>query len=685
AKEGRLPGPWVEEQLARIDDTEGDIDTLAARLAHIRTWTFVSYRGDWLERAEALQEQARAIEDRLSDALHERLTQRFVDRRSSALIRRLAGENELLGAVDSAGDVLVEGEYVGRMSGLKFIPDPDAEGVDGKAVQAAANRALGPEVTRRTDELEAAGDDVFKLDPEGRVIWDGTVLARLTAGRDALHPRVHLLPHELLDGAQRERVLHRVERFVTARIETVLGALTKLQNAEELPGQARGLAYRLGEALGAIPRREISAEVDALSQPVRAELRRLGVKFGKLTVFLPGLLKPDATQLKLTLRAVFTGQGSVNPPAAGHVAYPLDGQTPDEWLTVAGFRRCGAKAIRIDMLERLDQALRDKQSDDLVAPTGELTGLVGCSNEEFVAVMRALGYEKLTLDDGAIRYRVRGRKGRPQRPVPAPAAAAPPAAAPFTEGDASASETPAGDAPEDARPDSEAPEADGAAGEAVEGETPQDAAGEPRKRRRRRRHKARPAGSEPLAAETAGTEPPASTTEWSDAAPAEDGAVPADAAASEAPASDAAAGEGDAPAEGEGGAPRLIGQFAPKPKKHPDPRDRRRKQRKPNPAGQPGEAQAAAPEAGAPQQAPRPQQPREHHNRDQQHRGQGQRPQGQGNQQGQAHQGQGHHGKGPKPGPGGQNRPRRTEPPPPKVDPDSPFAKLAALRDKLVR
>ena len=237
ATEGRLPHPWVEAQLARIDDTEGDIDMLATRLAHIRTWTFVSYRGDWLERPEPLQEQARAIEDRLSDALHERLTQRFVDRRSSALIRRLAGEAELLGAVDSSGDVLVEGEYVGRMSGLKFIPDPDAEGVDGKAVMAAANRALGPEINRRTDELEAAGDEVLKLDPEGRVLWDGTVLARLVPGRDTLHPRVHLLPHELLDGAQRERILHRVERFVAARVRTRAGG------AAEAP-DCRGIAGR---------------------------------------------------------------------------------------------------------------------------------------------------------------------------------------------------------------------------------------------------------------------------------------------------------------------------------------------------------------------------------------------------------------------------------------------------------
>jgi ATP-dependent RNA helicase SUPV3L1/SUV3 len=572
AQDGRLPQAWVEEQLNRLDDTQGDIDTLATRLAYIRTWTFVAYRGDWLDAPEPIQDQARSIEDRLSDALHERLTQRFVDRRSSALIRSLAGEAELLGAVDSAGDVLVEGEYVGRMSGLKFIPDPDAEGVDGKAVLAAANRALGPEVTRRTDELEAAGDEVFKLDPEGRIVWDGNVLARLVPGRDALHPRVHLLPHELLDGAQRDRVLHRLERFVATRVETVLGALTKLQSAEELPGPARGLAFRLGEALGAISRRDIASELDALPQPARAELRRLGVKFGKLTIYLPSLLKPEATQLKLTLRAVLLGQGSVAPPPAGHVAYLLDGQTPDEWLTAAGFRRCGTKAIRIDMLERLDQTLRDRQGEDAIAPTGELTGLVGCSNDEFVAVMRALGYEKLTLEDGAVRYRVRGRKGRP-RPAPKPAETVPAQAAAPVEGVAVEAALPA------------------------EGEA---------------------APTETVAAEATGD------------------AIAAPALAAPAPA------EGQRP-----------------------PREGRRRGGKHKHGPKPGRPpqDAAAPQGSKPE---------------------GRRPEG-----GRSEGGNGRHA-GPKPQHQGQphrdnNRPRRPDPAPVKIDPDSPFAALAALREKLGR
>ena len=114
----RLPGAWVGQQMAQLDRLDGDIDTLMARIAHIRTWTYITHRGDWIEGAADWQERARGIEDRLSDALHDSITQRFVDRRSAFLVRHLARSGELLASVDKAGEVRVEGTYVGRLDGF---------------------------------------------------------------------------------------------------------------------------------------------------------------------------------------------------------------------------------------------------------------------------------------------------------------------------------------------------------------------------------------------------------------------------------------------------------------------------------------------------------------------------------------------------------------------------------------
>ena len=108
----RLPADWVADQIARLDRTEGDIDTLIARIAHIRTWTYIAHRRTGAS-ARHWQERTRAVEDRLSDALHQRLTQRFVDRRAALLVRRLRDEGEMTSSVAAAGEVTVEGEHLG--------------------------------------------------------------------------------------------------------------------------------------------------------------------------------------------------------------------------------------------------------------------------------------------------------------------------------------------------------------------------------------------------------------------------------------------------------------------------------------------------------------------------------------------------------------------------------------------
>ena len=138
---GRLPTDWVARQVQSLDRTEGDIDTLTQRIAHCRTWAYVAHRPDWVDDAEHWRERARAIEERLSDALHERLTQRFVDRRATVLTRRLADGEDLAAAVRADGEVVVEGHPVGRLDGLRFIPDVGSE-PEARSVLAAARRVV---------------------------------------------------------------------------------------------------------------------------------------------------------------------------------------------------------------------------------------------------------------------------------------------------------------------------------------------------------------------------------------------------------------------------------------------------------------------------------------------------------------------------------------------------------------
>ncbi|WP_346906345.1 helicase-related protein [uncultured Roseibium sp.] len=421
-QDGAIADDWFSRQLAFADRTDGDIDTLANRIAHIRTWTFVANRPDWLADPAHWQGVTRDIEDRLSDALHDRLTQRFVDRRTSVLMRRLR-ENAMLEAeITSSGDVLVEGQHIGNLLGFRFAPDSSAEGQDEKAVRAAAQKALTTEIESRADRLSRSENGDFILAADGSIRWRGEAVAKLTAGEEVLSPTVLLLADEHLTGPARDKVQERINLWVRSQVETLLKPLTDLKAAEGLEGLARGIAFRIVEGLGVLERQEASDEIRQLDQDMRASLRKLGVRFGAYNIYVPALLKPAPSQLLAQLWALKHGSldmdGLSELPqlsASGRTSIPVD-QTIDKALyKVVGFRVCGPRAVRIDILERLADLIRPliawKPLDAEVSPpdgaiaegggftvTVSMTSLLGCAGEDFSAVLKSLGYRLETRD-----------------------------------------------------------------------------------------------------------------------------------------------------------------------------------------------------------------------------------------------------------------------------------------------
>ncbi len=286
--EGKIPADWFATQVALADRTDGDLDTLSNRLAQIRTWTFVSHHAEWLDDPEHWQGRTRAIEDTLSDALHERLTQRFVDRRTSVLMRRLRDKEEIAAEIGADGKILVENHYVGRLDGFRFTPDASSDGIHGRATRHAAAKVLAGELADRADALAAAPDEAIALKANGRIVWAGSEIARLEKGETALKPRIALFADEHLAAADRERVQKRLEAWLDAELRAKIAPLIVLSEASDLSGLARGLAYQLTENLGVLRRETASAEIKALDQAARAQLRKYGVAIRRLQRLYPG-------------------------------------------------------------------------------------------------------------------------------------------------------------------------------------------------------------------------------------------------------------------------------------------------------------------------------------------------------------------------------------------------------------
>ncbi len=304
-REGNIPTDWFARQLAQADRTEGDIDTLSNRIAHVRTWTFVANRPDWLADPEHWQGVTRAIEDKLSDALHERLAERFVDRRTSVLMRRLRENAMLETEIGKTGEVVVEGHAIGRLDGFMFAPDASAAaGSEAKALNAAAQKALAGEIEARATRLSQCANDQIVLANDGVVRWMGDAVGKLTAGDDALRPRLRILADEHLTGPARELVQTRLDLWLKTYIEKQLAPLFSLAAAEDVTGMARGVAFQLVEALGVLERQKVSDEVKGLDQPARATLRKYGVRFGAYHIYLPALLKPAPRALATQLWAL---------------------------------------------------------------------------------------------------------------------------------------------------------------------------------------------------------------------------------------------------------------------------------------------------------------------------------------------------------------------------------------------
>ena len=413
-RDGKIDTDWFSQQIAQADRTDGDIDTLSTRIAHIRTWTFAANRPDWLADPEHWQGVTRAVEDKLSDALHERLLERFVDRRTSVLMRRLRENDSLEPEINKAGDVVVEGHVIGRLDGFVFVADASSGGSEAKALQNAAQKALTGEIGVRAARLADAPDDQFVLAADGTIRWTGAAVGKLIAGEQVLRPRVRVIADEHLTGAPRDSVDARLDKFVKSHLEKLLGPLFVLSTAEDVTGMARGVAFQLIEALGVLDRQKVADDVKGLEQPARATLRKYGVRFGAYHIYIPALLKPGPRALATQLFAL-THEGPESKgldelltlAGSGRTSIPFNREIDPALYRTAGYRVCGERAVRVDILERLADLIRPALSWREGAPGTKppgafpgggftifngMTSLTGASGEDFASVLRSLGY-----------------------------------------------------------------------------------------------------------------------------------------------------------------------------------------------------------------------------------------------------------------------------------------------------
>jgi ATP-dependent RNA helicase SUPV3L1/SUV3 len=413
--EGFVPHSWFAEEIARLDRTGGDVDTIADRIASIRSWSYIAHRSDWLENPAHWAERTRAVEEKLSDALHAALTQRFVDRRTSVLLREIgAGMSELPVMIAEDGAVTVDDEPIGRLDGFAFTPDADARHGDARRLIAAADRRLTGERAKRARAFAASGDEAFALVTEAgqppAILWQDRPIATFEPTRELLRPRLRLeRAAAALEPGSRDLIFARLHKWLEERAEKLLDPIEKMTAAAAdpaTPPALRALLAPLVESGGLLDRRGVEPVLAALTREDRVAARKLGITIGALDVFAPALLKPEPLRWRTALLAVRRSQALPELPPAGAVLLP-SGAAP-------GFRTIGRQQVRIDMVERIARAAHDaREGKRPFVPDPSLATSVGLEAATLDRLMLSLGFRALPVEAGApASWRWQGRRRR---------------------------------------------------------------------------------------------------------------------------------------------------------------------------------------------------------------------------------------------------------------------------------
>ena len=420
---GKLADDFMAKRIERCDDIMGGVDSLSSRLAHIRTWTYCASKSNWMIDKNHWVNVAREVEDRLSDALHASLTERFVDRRTRKLLKGIGAKAYMNATIKDNGDVYVDDVLIGQLNGLSFKIDAATTGIEAKALEAMAAQSVGPEIDRRLTSLCSGTHQIFTLSDAGQILWGGQVVGKIAPSGSVFTPDAMLVGAQLGNETLRRLAEDRMREFLRAETALLLTPLTALKDfceSETATPEAKGFAYILLENHGAVERFPHLKTIRALEADTRRELRGLGITFGQYNVFMNEMLRPKPARL-LSLLNAFGAGGDKKPfiPFAGVTSIPNTGVLSSEnfsqsAMALAGYKAVGPRIIRFDILNRLAFMIRDAQAqfkaEAIAGNHGvkfqlmqEMLALLGCGYEDAEAVLTALRFKSETVETSLTR------------------------------------------------------------------------------------------------------------------------------------------------------------------------------------------------------------------------------------------------------------------------------------------
>ncbi len=413
-----IPDDLIEKHVKKLDDISGDIDMLSKRIAYIRTWTYISNQGEWIKNKQYWQERTRNIEDKLSDELHNKLKNRFVDQPGNFFLDKIKKGNNL--NIKFKNDNLVE-TNIASIKGFNLCFNDNINSIQSNLVNSQAKKTILKMIPERIDLLIKAPDDAFnfgKLNENQMsslpyIYWGEDPVGYLEKGESIFLPKTSVLNSELLDSHNREKISKRLERWVLNKINKLLKPIDRDTNEISNFSSIRSISYILFHNLGCAKTNDFINFKKNLSLEEKKELSKLGIRTGTQYFYFPSFMKKESIELRALLwknYKLFSKNFLYPLPSNGRVYFNIQNEIPDDYWLAIGYVRIDKIAVRVDIYERLFFMVRKKYRFGTFIQDPDLMNLVGCDSETLKKIMLFLNYESVYMGNDQLIFILKQEK-----------------------------------------------------------------------------------------------------------------------------------------------------------------------------------------------------------------------------------------------------------------------------------
>ena len=390
----KIPNDYMKEQLAGLEKEDGNIDVLSHRISNVRTWSYVSNKKNWVENSDYWVQLTKDIEDKLSNKLHEELTRSFIDKKISILSRNLKQDLVLNTEIDNQNKILIDGQFIGELKGLRFNIAITANTLDTdiRSMKKAARRGVKEELSKRIEEI-ISKREIF-LDEENKIVWKKEKIAKLKKGYEYLSPKIEIITDDSLDNDLKIKLELFLKNWLETYLKETLGDLINLTKAKIDNQYLRALSFQLYEQNGVVKREAINHIVKLIPEDERKKLWSMGVKIGRYHIYLPKMLKPKAVTFRISLWKLFYNLSNKHVIPQSGLNFLNEKALNDNFMLLCGFEKFKEFFVRIDILEKLFIKIIEKTKNKRIIIHSEMMNLLGCSRENFHKLMIIMNYKK---------------------------------------------------------------------------------------------------------------------------------------------------------------------------------------------------------------------------------------------------------------------------------------------------